>query len=242
RDDMPAGKTMEQNTATKPIRCKAAVCKVAGQPLEMEEVEVAPPRAHEVRIKILCTSLCHTDVTFWRLKVRGFFTFADSILCSVCSSGCAPYLPLFCRVSRPGIRQSWGTKQPVWWRAWGITCTRWPSGTRWCRCSWRSAATVPTASRTAATSARGYPPAGPACRATVRLASRSPPPASPSTTSLAYPASPSTRSSTSRTSSGLTLASRRRKPACSAAACPPESARPGRWRRWSPGPASPCSG
>ncbi|SPT16923.1 unnamed protein product [Triticum aestivum] len=65
---MPAGKTMEQNTATKPIRCKAAVCKVAGQPLEMEEVEVAPPRAHEVRIKILCTSLCHTDVTFWRLK------------------------------------------------------------------------------------------------------------------------------------------------------------------------------
>ncbi|XBI53623.1 hypothetical protein VPH35_035817 [Triticum aestivum] len=34
----------------------------------MEEVEVAPPRAHEVRIRILCTSLCHTDLTFWRLK------------------------------------------------------------------------------------------------------------------------------------------------------------------------------
>uniref|UniRef100_A0ACD5WQ25 Uncharacterized protein n=1 Tax=Avena sativa TaxID=4498 RepID=A0ACD5WQ25_AVESA len=34
----------------------------------MEEVEVAPPRAHEVRIRILCTSLCHTDVTFWRMK------------------------------------------------------------------------------------------------------------------------------------------------------------------------------
>ncbi|XBI99851.1 hypothetical protein VPH35_019862 [Triticum aestivum] len=59
---------MEQNTATKPIRCKAAVSKVAGQPLEMEEVEVAPPRAHEVGIRILCTSLCHTDVTFWRMK------------------------------------------------------------------------------------------------------------------------------------------------------------------------------
>jgi hypothetical protein len=40
---------------------------VAGQPLEMEEVEVAPPRAHEVRIKILCTSICHTDITFWRM-------------------------------------------------------------------------------------------------------------------------------------------------------------------------------
>ncbi|KAK1678640.1 hypothetical protein QYE76_039488 [Lolium multiflorum] len=46
----------------------AAVSKVAGQLLEMEEVEVAPPRAHEVRIRILCTSLCHTDVTFWRMK------------------------------------------------------------------------------------------------------------------------------------------------------------------------------
>jgi S-(hydroxymethyl)glutathione dehydrogenase/alcohol dehydrogenase len=33
-------------------------------------VEVAPPRAHEVRIRILCTSLCHTDVTFWRMKVH----------------------------------------------------------------------------------------------------------------------------------------------------------------------------
>ncbi|CAM0906813.1 unnamed protein product [Alopecurus aequalis] len=57
-----------QNTAMKPIRCKAAVSKVAGQPLQMEEVEVAPPRAHEVRIRILCTSLCHTDVTFWRME------------------------------------------------------------------------------------------------------------------------------------------------------------------------------
>ncbi|KAF8668787.1 hypothetical protein HU200_051980 [Digitaria exilis] len=28
----------------------------------------APPRAHEVRLKIVCTSLCHTDITFWRMK------------------------------------------------------------------------------------------------------------------------------------------------------------------------------
>ncbi|CAL5084134.1 unnamed protein product [Urochloa decumbens] len=62
---------MEHNgIATTPIRCKAAVCKVAGEPLEMEEVEVAPPRAHEVRIKVVCTSLCHTDITFWRMKDR----------------------------------------------------------------------------------------------------------------------------------------------------------------------------
>uniref|UniRef100_A0A0E0QBF2 Alcohol dehydrogenase-like C-terminal domain-containing protein n=1 Tax=Oryza rufipogon TaxID=4529 RepID=A0A0E0QBF2_ORYRU len=62
---------MEQmNTAAaKSIRCRAAVSRVAGQPLEMEEVEVAPPRAHEVRIKILCTSICHTDITFWRMAI-----------------------------------------------------------------------------------------------------------------------------------------------------------------------------
>src|SRR5437868_4621188 len=35
----------------------------------MEEVEVAPPQAMEVRVKILFTSLCHTDVYFWEAKV-----------------------------------------------------------------------------------------------------------------------------------------------------------------------------
>ncbi|KAL1289809.1 hypothetical protein AAHE18_20G085600 [Arachis hypogaea] len=32
------------------------------------EVEVAPPKAVEVRLKILYTSLCHTDVYFWEAK------------------------------------------------------------------------------------------------------------------------------------------------------------------------------
>ncbi|XP_021756506.1 alcohol dehydrogenase-like 7 [Chenopodium quinoa] len=56
------------NTAGKPLRCKAAIAREAGQPLVIEEVIVAPPKAHEVRIKIICASLCHTDVTFWKLK------------------------------------------------------------------------------------------------------------------------------------------------------------------------------
>ncbi|XP_056684942.1 alcohol dehydrogenase-like 7 isoform X2 [Spinacia oleracea] len=53
------------NTERKPIRCKA---RKAGQPLVIEEVIVAPPKAYEVRIKILCTSLCYSDITFWKLK------------------------------------------------------------------------------------------------------------------------------------------------------------------------------
>jgi hypothetical protein len=32
-------------------------------------VEVAPPQAMEVRVKILYTALCHTDVYFWEAKV-----------------------------------------------------------------------------------------------------------------------------------------------------------------------------
>lgn len=32
-----------------------------GQDLKMENVEVAPPKSHEVRIKILHTAVCHTD-------------------------------------------------------------------------------------------------------------------------------------------------------------------------------------
>ncbi|KAH9756476.1 alcohol dehydrogenase-like 2 [Citrus sinensis] len=52
--------------AGKVIRCKAAICRIPGKPLVIEEIEVEPPKAWEVRIKILCTSLCHSDVTFWK--------------------------------------------------------------------------------------------------------------------------------------------------------------------------------
>ncbi|KAK6793080.1 hypothetical protein RDI58_012161 [Solanum bulbocastanum] len=60
-------------TAGKPIRCRAAVARKAGEPLVIEEVIVAPPKSHEVRLKIICTSLCHTDITLWKLKVRNFY-------------------------------------------------------------------------------------------------------------------------------------------------------------------------
>lgn len=43
------------------IKCRAAIAWEAGKPLSIEEVEVAPPKAHEVRIKIIATAVCHTD-------------------------------------------------------------------------------------------------------------------------------------------------------------------------------------
>eukprot|EP00069_Balaena_mysticetus_P002680 bmy_16082T0 len=47
--------------ASQVIKCKAAVAWEARKPLSIEEIEVAPPKAHEVRIKIIATAVCHTD-------------------------------------------------------------------------------------------------------------------------------------------------------------------------------------
>lgn len=51
----------------------AAVGREPGAPLVIEEIMVAPPMPHEVRIRITCTSLCHSDITFWRMKVSLYF-------------------------------------------------------------------------------------------------------------------------------------------------------------------------
>ncbi len=43
------------------ITCKAAVAWAAGEPLSIEEIEVAPPKAGEVRLRLVATGVCHTD-------------------------------------------------------------------------------------------------------------------------------------------------------------------------------------
>ncbi|XP_055970329.1 all-trans-retinol dehydrogenase [NAD(+)] ADH7 [Sorex fumeus] len=48
-------------TAGKVIKCKAAVLWEPHKPFSIEEIEVAPPKAQEVRIKILATGICRTD-------------------------------------------------------------------------------------------------------------------------------------------------------------------------------------
>ncbi len=66
-------------SATQPITCKAAVvrqrrcfcilspkiCPQAygpNEPLKIETITVAPPKAGEVRLKIFANALCHTDM------------------------------------------------------------------------------------------------------------------------------------------------------------------------------------
>ena len=47
--------------AAQPITCKAMVA-FGVNDLREEEIIVAPPKAGEVRVKVVCNALCHTDV------------------------------------------------------------------------------------------------------------------------------------------------------------------------------------
>eukprot|EP01063_Lacrimia_lanifica_P026674 TRINITY_DN3639_c0_g1_i1.p1 TRINITY_DN3639_c0_g1~~TRINITY_DN3639_c0_g1_i1.p1 ORF type:complete len:400 (+),score=191.73 TRINITY_DN3639_c0_g1_i1:57-1202(+) len=50
------------DTAGKVIKCKAAVAYAAKEPLKVVDINVAPPRAGEVRVKVVANALCHTDI------------------------------------------------------------------------------------------------------------------------------------------------------------------------------------
>jgi len=67
-DQIDPSSKMASSTAGQVIKCKAAVAWGAGEPLKIEEVEVAPPQAMEVRIKVHYTALCRTDLVFWEAK------------------------------------------------------------------------------------------------------------------------------------------------------------------------------
>jgi len=49
------------DTVGKIIQCRAAVAWEPKMPLSLETIEVDPPKAGEVRVKILATGVCHTD-------------------------------------------------------------------------------------------------------------------------------------------------------------------------------------
>lgn len=47
------------------ITCRAAVAWAAGEPLRIEEVQLAPPLPMEIRIQVIATSLCRSDLSAW---------------------------------------------------------------------------------------------------------------------------------------------------------------------------------
>jgi len=50
------------DTVGKIIECKAMVARAPKQPLTLETIYVSPPKANEVRVKVIANALCHTDV------------------------------------------------------------------------------------------------------------------------------------------------------------------------------------
>lgn len=46
------------------MKIKAAVCREFGQPLTIEEIDLADPQAGEVRIEIKACAICHSDITY----------------------------------------------------------------------------------------------------------------------------------------------------------------------------------
>jgi S-(hydroxymethyl)glutathione dehydrogenase / alcohol dehydrogenase len=56
----------DMSTAGKPITCKAMVARAPKQPMVLETITVDPPRAGEVRVKVVANALCHTVRTHAR--------------------------------------------------------------------------------------------------------------------------------------------------------------------------------
>ncbi|KAM4049019.1 alcohol dehydrogenase 1-like [Anomaloglossus baeobatrachus] len=49
------------STTGKVIKCRAAIAYEFNKPLVVEEIEVAPPKDHEIRVKVVASGICHTD-------------------------------------------------------------------------------------------------------------------------------------------------------------------------------------
>ncbi|NP_036126.2 all-trans-retinol dehydrogenase [NAD(+)] ADH4 [Mus musculus] len=60
-------------TQGKVIKCKAAIAWKTGSPLCIEEIEVSPPKACEVRIQVIATCVCPTDINATDPKKKALF-------------------------------------------------------------------------------------------------------------------------------------------------------------------------
>jgi Zn-dependent alcohol dehydrogenase len=47
------------------MKTRAAVCRAFGQPLAIEEIDLAEPAQGEIRVKIKACAICHSDVFYW---------------------------------------------------------------------------------------------------------------------------------------------------------------------------------
>ncbi len=71
--------------APQPIVCKAAVAWAPNEPLKIENVTVDPPKAGEVRLRILSNALCHTGWLKTYLFIYGLISNMLILLHQLCS-------------------------------------------------------------------------------------------------------------------------------------------------------------
>ncbi|MGH8517329.1 MAG: alcohol dehydrogenase catalytic domain-containing protein, partial [Panacagrimonas sp.] len=50
------------SAAAQTLNAKAALVRKVGGPFTVETIDVAPPRDHEVRVRIVGAGMCHTDL------------------------------------------------------------------------------------------------------------------------------------------------------------------------------------
>ena len=80
---------IKYETEGKVIKCKAAIAWKEKSKLEICDIEVAVPKADEVRIKLLCTGVCHTDWYVFNYFIKlilicmNFFYLKKGIHCPV---------------------------------------------------------------------------------------------------------------------------------------------------------------
>jgi len=60
-----ASQSAAESSKLEPIECQAMIAFAPNEPLRKETIIVAPPKAGEVRVKVIANALCHTDVYTW---------------------------------------------------------------------------------------------------------------------------------------------------------------------------------
>lgn len=80
----------------------------------IEEIHVYPPQAYEVRIKIICTTLCHTDLAFSKYNsVRYTFLFNQNQNDILLFAWESPYIYIYNLSSSPNLLNFPGTSRKV---------------------------------------------------------------------------------------------------------------------------------
>ena len=50
------------------MKTRTAVLYAPGEPIRVEEVELDPPKEHEVQVRMVAAGICHSDITSFQAK------------------------------------------------------------------------------------------------------------------------------------------------------------------------------